>query len=96
MKAQAGGRGPDAPMGEDCQYGLHMIFRFFQLVRLVCATGAALVLGAIHALAFEATVQLTREDEALRGSLSQLSLVMTAKREEVSAPQDILAAAQAD
>lgn len=96
MKAQAGGRGPDAPMGEDCQYGLHMIYRFFQLVRLVCATGATLVLAAVHALAFEATVQLTREDEALRGSLSQVSLVMTAKREEVSAPQDILAAAQAD
>ncbi|MEO3414121.1 autotransporter assembly complex family protein [Roseovarius sp. CAU 1744] len=45
---------------------------------------------------FEAGLQLTRQDEALRDRLTQSSLVMTAMREEVTAPLDILAAAQAD
>ncbi|WP_299844586.1 autotransporter assembly complex family protein [uncultured Roseovarius sp.] len=45
---------------------------------------------------FDAQLHLTQKNDDLRESLSQSSLVLTAKREEITAPLDILSAAQAD
>ena len=73
-----------------------MFDRVVCLVRLGLGLMLAVVVSMGSAQAFEATVQLTRKDEALRNNLDQISLVMTAKREDFSTPQDILAAAQAD
>ena len=58
----------------------------------------SILLGALctPVLAFEAQVQLTREDEALRSSLEQASLVIGARDDGVREPLDVLAAAQAD
>ena len=73
-----------------------MIGRVLRPGGLRCGLVAFLLCQFSTAWAFEAALQLTREDEPLRDRLAQASLVLTAKREEVTAPLDILAAAQAD
>lgn len=73
-----------------------MIDRVWRVGRCRWALAALLIVFGMPALAFDAYLQLTRVDKPLRERLSQSSLVLTAKAEEVTAPLDILAAAQAD
>ncbi len=73
-----------------------MIDRLLRFDRLFWGLCLVVALSFDPARAFEATLQLTREEDGLRDRLAQQSLVMTAKREEVKEPLDILAAAQAD
>lgn len=78
------------------QNGLIMIDKVMRCGRVWWGLSALAAILAGPVTAFEAQVQLTREEGGLRDSLSRLSLVMSAKEEGVTAPQDILAAAQAD
>ncbi len=73
-----------------------MIYSVLRLVGARLGLAIVLLCQVGPAWSFEAALQLSRVDEPLRESLSQTSLVMTAKEEGVTQPLDILAAAQAD
>ena len=72
-----------------------MIDHVFRACRFRLAVLLFSLLGT-SVWAFDGQLHLTRKDTPLRDSLSQASLVMTAMRDGVTAPLDILAAAQAD
>lgn len=76
-------------------------FRINRMARAVLLSGA-MVLGAMAtpASAFEADLTLTRSDfdgaEGLLEDLQAASLSLAAERDDIDAPQDVLAAARAD
>ena len=68
----------------------------FPTAKLTCMLLLGISLMAAPACAFEAELKLERGAKDLLVELKSASLVLAAKREGTMAPQDILAAAQAD
>ena len=69
---------------------------FYLLLRRICPVLTGCFLLAAPAFAFEADLNLDSASDDLKDDLKSASLVLSAKRDGTTNPQDILAAAQAD